>query len=156
MWEYCSLSKLDMEEAKEEMDEVDKMRMEGFSHGGENTPTKNTKTYFSIKIQIRLYFSVYCVVFFLPVPIRVCRSIAPQQPMKILEGMEWKSRDHVSPQECSADKAGLPPNYTNLEKQIGAKLVSVHIPNYVLLYNLSAVIVWRKSRVTWLCFWGEK
>ena len=70
--------------------------------------------------------------------------------------MKWKSRDHVSPQECSADKAGLPPNYTNLEKQIGAKLVSVHIPNYVLLYNLSAVIVWQKSRVTWLCFLGEK
>jgi len=34
--------------------------------------------------------------------------------------------------------------------------VSVHIPSYVLLYNLSAVIVWRKSRVTWLCFWGKK
>jgi len=39
---------------------------------------------------------------------------------------------------------------------MGVKLVSVHIPSYVLLYNLSAVIVWRKSRVTWLCFWGEK
>ena len=69
--------------------------------------------------------------------------------------MKWKSRDHVSPQECSADKAGLPPNYTNLEKKIGVKLVSVHIPSYVLLYNLSTVIVWRKSRVTWLCFGGE-
>ena len=57
--------------------------------------------------------------FFLPVPIQECRSIAPQQPMKILEKMEWKSRDHVSPQECSADKAGLPLNYTNLEKSRG-------------------------------------
>ena len=109
--------------------------------------------YFSIKIQIRLYFSVYCVVFFLPVPIRVCRSIAPQQPMKILEGMEWKSRDHVSPQECSADKAGLPLHYTNLEK-VGAKLVSVHIPNYVLLYNLSAVIVWREKSSHLVVFFG--
>ena len=31
--------------------------------------------------------------------------------------MKWKSRDHVSPQECSADKAGLLPNYTNFEKK---------------------------------------
>ena len=70
--------------------------------------------------------------------------------------MKWKSRDHVSPQECSADKAGLPPNYTNLEKQIGAKLVSVHIPNYVLLYNLSAVIVWREKSSHLVVFFGGK
>ena len=71
-------------------------------------------------------------------------------------GMEWKSRDHVSPQECSADKAGLPPNYTNLEKQIGTKLVSVHIPNYVLMYNLSAVIVWREKSSHLVVFFGGK
>ena len=69
--------------------------------------------------------------------------------------MKWKSHDHVSPKECSAGNAGLPPNYKNLEKKMGAKLVSVHIPNYVLLYNLSAVIVWRKSRVTCCVFGGK-
>ena len=66
--------------------------------------------------------------------------------MKNLEGMEWKSRDQSS-QECIADKAGLPPNNTNLEKYVCANFVSVHIPNYFLKYNLPAVIVWRESRV---------
>ena len=31
MWEYCVLLKMDMEEAGEEMDEVDSMRIEDFN-----------------------------------------------------------------------------------------------------------------------------
>ena len=104
-----------------------------------------------------MYFSVYVVVFFLHRPVSSMSEYSSASANeKSWKGMKWKSRDHVSPQECSADKAGLPPNYTNLEKQIGAKLVSVHIPNYVLLYKLSAVIVWREKSSHLVVFFGGK
>ena len=120
---------------------------------------KNVFKIFDKNSNTIVFFGVLCRIF-LGVPIQVCWSIALPQPMKNLEGLEWKSCDHVSSQECIADKAGLPPNYTNLEKYICANFVSVHIPNYFLKYNLSAVIVWREksscwSLFSWLC-WGKK
>ena len=43
--------------------------------------------------------------------------------------------------EYIANKAHVPPNYKKIEKNM-AKFVSVHILNYFLKYNLSAVIIW--------------
>ena len=112
---------------------------------------KNTKNYFLIKMQKRLYFLVYCVVFFLPVPIRVCRSIAPQQPMK-----EWNGRVvSCVTKECSADKAGLPPNYTNLEKNRGQFVFCAHTKLCLVVQLVSCNCLTEKSSHL-VVFLGEK
>ena len=69
--------------------------------------------------------------------------------------MKWKSCDHVSPQECSADKAGLPLNYRNLEKSRGQVGFCAHTKLCPVVQLVSCNCLAEKSSHL-VVFLGEK
>ena len=117
---------------------------------GKYTDKKYKNVFFDKNTNTIVFFGVLCRIFFA----RPDSSMSEYSSATANE-KEWNSRDHVSPQECSADKAGLPLNYTNLEKSRGQVGFCAHTKLCPVVQLVSCNCLAEKSSHL-VIFLGEK